>query len=404
MILRREVLDIALALSLRPQIVEKDYVLGWVLAGIYSHKTLSDSWIFKGGTCLKKCYFETYRFSEDLDFTIQDPDHINSNHLTMVFREIGEWVYENTGIEIPEGLQEFETFRNPRGTVSCQGKLSYRGPIAPRSGSLPRVKLDLTFDELLVFPPTKRVIFHHYSDVPTEGISVLSYVFEEAFAEKVRALGERTRPRDLYDVISLYRKTEARPEPTKLLELVTRKCAHHALPVPTFDALASRREDLEGSWLPMLGHQLQALPPLESFWSTLPEFFDWLQSRSTVSRLIPYKMAPGESIIREHSIRIPIDSTIQSYLETIYFAASNRLCVDLIYNGAVQCIEPYSLRHTRSGNIVLHAEEIPRGVHRIFRADQIQSAAVSNLGFEPRYSVELGPRDTPIVLKAAIQH
>jgi len=30
------------------------------------------SWAFKGGTCLKKCYFETYRFSEDLDFTLTE--------------------------------------------------------------------------------------------------------------------------------------------------------------------------------------------------------------------------------------------------------------------------------------------------------------------------------------------
>ena len=25
---------------------------------------------FKNGTCLRKCYYETYRFSEDLDFTV----------------------------------------------------------------------------------------------------------------------------------------------------------------------------------------------------------------------------------------------------------------------------------------------------------------------------------------------
>ncbi len=379
-------------------------MLGWILAGIYNHTTLADSWIFKGGTCLKKCYFETYRFSEDLDFTIQEPARIDSNHLTVVFREIGEWVYENTGIEIPEGLQEFETFQNPRGTVSCQGKLSYRGPIAPRSGRLPRIKLDLTFDELLVLPPTKQFIFHDYSDAPAEGIPVLCYVYEEAFAEKIRALGERARPRDLYDVISLYRKIEARPEPTKLLELVNRKCAHHSLPVPTLDVLVNHREDLEGSWQPMLGHQLQALPPLEPFWSNLTEFFDWLQSRPTARLLFPYKIAPGESLIKEHSMRLPIDSTIQSYLETIHFAASNRMCVDLAYNGTVSHIEPYSLRHTRTGDIVLLAEELPSGGHRRYRVDRIQGAAVSERGFEPRYTVELGLRDTPIVLKAAILH
>ena len=56
--------------ALRDSVVEKDYVLGWLLWGIGSDKHLADTWAFKGGTCLKKCYIETYRFSEDLDFTI----------------------------------------------------------------------------------------------------------------------------------------------------------------------------------------------------------------------------------------------------------------------------------------------------------------------------------------------
>ncbi len=71
MIDRREILEAASSFSLLPSIVEKDYILGWMLAGINAHEELSESWIFKGGTCLKKCYFETYRFSEDLDFTLR---------------------------------------------------------------------------------------------------------------------------------------------------------------------------------------------------------------------------------------------------------------------------------------------------------------------------------------------
>ena len=130
-------------------------MLGWVLAGIYRQTALAESWIFKGGTCLKKCYFETYRFSEDLDFTLTDPSQIHRDFLAGIFRDVGEWIYEQTGIELPEELQEFDVFENLRGTVSCQGKLSYRGPIAPRSGGLPRIKLDLTPDELLVLPPTR---------------------------------------------------------------------------------------------------------------------------------------------------------------------------------------------------------------------------------------------------------
>jgi predicted nucleotidyltransferase component of viral defense system len=64
MIDKREILEAASSFSLLPSIVEKDYVLGWILAGISSHEELAEAWVFKGGTCLKKCYFETYRFSE----------------------------------------------------------------------------------------------------------------------------------------------------------------------------------------------------------------------------------------------------------------------------------------------------------------------------------------------------
>jgi predicted nucleotidyltransferase component of viral defense system len=56
--------------GLREDVVEKDYVIGWLLWGIGSNPAFSTSWAFKGGTCLKKCYLETYRFSEDLDFTV----------------------------------------------------------------------------------------------------------------------------------------------------------------------------------------------------------------------------------------------------------------------------------------------------------------------------------------------
>ena len=50
--------------------VEKDYCLSWVLIAISMIPTLKNTLVFKGGTALKKCYFEDYRFSEDLDFSV----------------------------------------------------------------------------------------------------------------------------------------------------------------------------------------------------------------------------------------------------------------------------------------------------------------------------------------------
>src|ERR1700675_1462639 len=129
MIGRAELMEVAQNLGLTPQVVEKDYVLGWVLAGIHTNDELREHWVFKGGTCLKKCYFETYRFSEDLDFTITNETPLDQAFLTKAFSDISGWIYEQTGLEIPADRLRFDVFRNKRDRLACEGRIYYRGPI-----------------------------------------------------------------------------------------------------------------------------------------------------------------------------------------------------------------------------------------------------------------------------------
>ena len=89
MIAKQEIMNFAQELSLPVNTIEKDYVLGWLLAGIANDTELFKKWIFKGGTCLKKCYFETYRFSEDLDYTLIDTNHMDEKFLADRFKNIG---------------------------------------------------------------------------------------------------------------------------------------------------------------------------------------------------------------------------------------------------------------------------------------------------------------------------
>jgi hypothetical protein len=133
---RQEVMDFSKEFGLASQVIEKDYVLGWLLAGISQHAVLGSEWVFKGGTCLKKCYFETYRFSEDLDFTIKSQEHLDEVYLKAAFQEIASWVYDATGIQIPQDTIRFDVYTNPRGKTSVQGKIGYRGPMM-RDGDLP---------------------------------------------------------------------------------------------------------------------------------------------------------------------------------------------------------------------------------------------------------------------------
>jgi predicted nucleotidyltransferase component of viral defense system len=68
--LRLKIQDEATSKQAPLHVIEKDYALSYVLAGIAKQPDLSHTLIFKGGTALKKLFFGDYRFSEDLDFSV----------------------------------------------------------------------------------------------------------------------------------------------------------------------------------------------------------------------------------------------------------------------------------------------------------------------------------------------
>ncbi len=161
--------------------------------------------------------------------------------------------------------------------------------------------------------------------------------------------------------------------------------------MPKAGDLDDHKDDLEGAWGAMLAHQLPGLPPVESFWDVLPEFFAWLAGGEAPEIPAAYTLARGETVIRERTLRLPLRSSAQAHLEVIRFGAANRLCIDLDYQGSTRRIEPYSLRQTQDGNIILHAWSVDSNAHRSYRVDRIQGARTTDQTFSPRYAVELTP-------------
>ena len=53
----------------RRDLIEKDIIISKMLFNLTQNKDFFQDYAFKGGTCLTKCYFGYYRFSEDMDFT-----------------------------------------------------------------------------------------------------------------------------------------------------------------------------------------------------------------------------------------------------------------------------------------------------------------------------------------------
>lgn len=390
MIGRQEILDLSREFGLRPDIVEKDYMLGWLLAGISQNERIRDGWIFKGGTCLKKCYFETYRFSEDLDFTISAPELIDEPLLVDTFKKIAAWIYEKAGIEIPGEKIRFEAYENPGGRTYVDGRIYYKGLLGFR-GELPRIKLDLTADEILVLNPIDREVHHPYSDSPAAGIHIKSYGYEEIFAEKFRALGERLRPRDLYDVVHLFRYDSKEQNRELILDTLKKKCEYKKITVPTFDSLqkSPERRELESEWENMLGHQVPALPIFLEYWKELPAIFEWLFHSGKIA--VPPEFPDlGKNIAASwHPPAMAQSWRTTVPIEKIRYAGSSRLCINLGYQGTKRLIEPYSLKRTKEGYLLLYAVKHDTGELRAYRVDRIQSAEVTNIGFQPKFAIEL---------------
>ena len=371
--------------GIREDVIEKDYVIGWTLWGIGSDPHLSDGWAFKGGTCLKKCFLETFRFSEDLDFTVLPGGPSEAGQVVPLLKDALERVYEESGIDFQAREPMVRT--RPDGQ-SAEGRIYYRGPRnAPGVASL---RLDLTTGEQVVRPTVLRPIAHPYPDTLPIPAQVRCYSFEEAYAEKLRAMGERTRPRDLYDIITIFRGRGALPDVGTVRSVYEEKCASKGLEVFTHDAIQASpfRRELESEWANMLSHQLPALPPFSALWEELPRLYRWLEGGVSVEELPHAPVAQDEEetwspppAVSVWNQRVP--------LELVRFAAAHRLCVELGYGSDERLVEPYSLRRTLSGQLALHVVESDSGEVRVYGIEDIRSLRVSSVAFRPRFAVDI---------------
>ncbi len=206
MILKREIEQMAEQKKVAKATIDKDWVLGHFIDAIFSIPECKRDLIFKGGTCLKKCWFNDYRFSEDLDFTAVNPDFVLDKKL---LNRIVALVNERT--EIPLHIQKLEQLKfndKPTGFASI---VKFWGADHPRNQAPPppqrwltSIKIEIISYEQMVFAPETRPIHHGYSDKLSEDTTagIPCYSIQEVLSEKLRALIQRsyTAPRDFYDI------------------------------------------------------------------------------------------------------------------------------------------------------------------------------------------------------------
>lgn len=388
MIGKQDILDRAREWQLRPNVVEKDYVLGWILAAIAQNSETSDQWVFKGGTCLKKCYFETYRFSEDLDFTLLPDADYEAEALTQTLREVAEITHELSGITFPAHLVSVRERVDKLGRKTFEGKIGYRGPLDIPGP--PRLLFDLTRHEPVLAEPELRPVFHAYPDSLPDGTAVQAYRLEELFAEKTRALLERSRPRDLYDVVFLVESRGADIDFDDARDFFRRKCEAKGLETPSSEQLLGvlrSAVELRSEWENMLSHQLPHLPPFDGHLALVANGLRWIDASVAAAPAMATVAEAGEVVapagVTYWGLGVP--------LESVRFAGINRLLVEFTYKGKPRQAEPYSLRRAKTGNLLLYAWEIGSTHIKAFSVREIVDLRVVSTPFVPRYHIEFGP-------------
>lgn len=389
MIPKIAIMDRVAEWGIRPETVEKDYVLGWVLAAIAVDPELSKTWIFKGGTSLKKCVIETFRFSEDLDFTLTPDASYTTGAIQKALARVAEAAGEMSGLEIDPGSIAVKALTNRQGKPTFEARLYYRGPLGRRQ--VARILVDLTNYELLSDPPGRHDIAHPYPDALPDNATVATYTANELLAEKLRALFERTRPRDLYDVVFLLDNVPELFNLARAREIFADKCTFKGLAVPgTTELLGVVREDLElaSEWANMLAHQVPVLPNFDAVLSRLPDLVQWI---SEPRAQLPAAGLPPIPLEETHR---PLVSPHMQFwgagllVERIRFAAANRLTVHLRYRGRELRVEPYVFgRRNSDDRVDLFAWDLGRDAVVVLAGSEIQVLTIPGSTFTPRYRV-----------------
>jgi hypothetical protein len=387
-----EIFEYSRELGLGPELVEKDYIADWFLQGVFSHSLLKHAWTFKGGACLRKCYFETYRFSGDLDFAVNDSAPGHTQSLLATLGEVADWIYEGSGIEIPRaGIKIGPQQQHPAGITQDRIRIGYRGPLH-RRGTVSFINVNLTTESLPALGPVEREAFSIFSDRPNLAFPGMVCCFEELLAAKVLELASGMRAHDLYDVVQMYRGAEKSCDYALVTRLFNQKNSEIGLAAPCPEWLRARPGfgELEMEWNNVLWHQLPYLPPMDAVLQELPALFSRMNhiGIATTAPLIPMdkdedpSWDPPASVVA-WGLKVP--------LEPIRFAASNRLCVRMTYRSTVRLVEPYGLRRTRGKRFVLRAICHKSGEPLSCAADLIEAASPTDISFVPHYAIEMAP-------------
>jgi len=220
-------------------LIEKDIILHRLLLELTNACEFADNYVFKGGTCLTKCHFGYYRFSEDLDFTCIDQKKFEGKSEMQIRRIISaelnslgkiiKTICDNIGLDFKNDKKDSNYFKYGGGNKFITMKLWYE---SEESKSKDFIKVEINFVDKILYPikrynaenligikdkPQMAFLLSENSEWLIKIPSIQSYDIREILTEKVRAILTRkgVKGRDFLDVFVISKNSRLEPRDFK---------------------------------------------------------------------------------------------------------------------------------------------------------------------------------------------
>lgn len=190
--------------------VEQDMVISRALINLYNHPKIQDTLIFRGGTALNKLIIvPPSRYSEDIDFVQMKQEPIGET-IDAIRDVLDSWL------------------GNPkRKLTERSAKLVY-----PYTGinRLPsKLKVEINTTEHFQVLPLLKVPYSMDSNWFKGHCSIVTYELEELLATKLRALYQRRKGRDLFDLWHVFSKKLA--DIDKVIQIFHKYCQNDRITI-----------------------------------------------------------------------------------------------------------------------------------------------------------------------------
>ncbi len=368
--------------------VQRDYVFGWLLSGIYrAENSLQPLLLLKGGNCFRKAYFENARFSNDLDFSTQT--ELDVQLLLRGLRQACEFAREKSGVEFLIDESRVSERRLADGeTQIYEARVYFKGFYGEGDARI-RVDLDIKEYDRIFLPIQTRHLIHSYSDGPLCQREIRCLKLEELLASKLNALLRRTHSPDLYDFVhAVFFQKALNISRREVLSTFLKQTIYEPEPMVARNLLlALPFQAIKEFW-----NQYIVCPKLSLFsfddaegWfkAVVGEIFALVEPRFAYARL------GGRSALSYFS---------SEFRAEIMEAARLHRVLKFVYEGLERKVEPYSLVYKRRRDGVareyFYAWDLMGGRSgqigiKSYTADKVRLVAITGETFEPRFPIEL---------------